>query len=154
MTLQEAIVQEARKYLNVVEQPPGTNSNWGGPIIDWLAFVGITSPASYCAAFASSMVHDAAAGLGVEISFRKSAGALHLMELNEHLKVSDPQPGDIVIFDHGHGLGHVAIVTDIDSPATIAGNTSPDGTSRQGTGVFEHSYDPSNPEIAGYLRIA
>jgi hypothetical protein len=50
MTLAEAIVAEARKYTNMVEQPPGSNSNWGGPIVSWLAFVGIDQPASYCAA--------------------------------------------------------------------------------------------------------
>jgi len=152
MTLQDQIIIEARKFLNVVEQPPGSNSNWGGPIVDWLAFVGIDYPASYCAAFASSMVHNARVALGVSVSFNKSASALHLLSLNADLKTTDPQPGDLVIFDHGGGLGHVAIVTGPNT--TIAGNTSPDGTSRNGTGVFEHSYDPQNPEIAGYIRVS
>jgi cell wall-associated NlpC family hydrolase len=62
-----------------------------------------------------------------------------------------PRPGDLVIFDHGHGLWHVAIVTG--SGTSIAGNTSPNGKSRNGTGVFEHSYDPADPKIEGYVRI-
>lgn len=152
MTLAEAIVAEARKYKGVVEQPPGSNSNSGPEIDQWLAFVHQPPGASYCAAFACSMVHDVRVGLWMDsLQFKKSASALHLLELNENLKTDDPQPGDLIIFDHGHGLGHVAIKT---GPNTsIAGNTSPDGRSRQGTGVFEHEYDPADPRIAGYIRV-
>jgi hypothetical protein len=53
------------------------------------------------------------------------------------------------LLDHGHGLDHVAIV--IRQGISIAGNTSPDGKSRNGSGVFEHEYDVSDPKIAGYI---
>lgn len=153
MTLAEAIVVEARNYRGVVEQPPGANSNSGPEIDQWLAFVHQPPGSSYCAAFVSSMVHDARVGLGMDaLRFKKSASALHLLELNADLKTDDPQPGDLIIFDHGHGLGHVAIKTG--STTSIAGNTSPDGRSRNGTGVFEHDYDPADPKIAGYIRVA
>lgn len=152
MTLAEQIVACARRYQGTVEQPPGSNSNSGPEINQWLAFVHQPPGASYCAAFACSMVRDARVALGIEsIAFKKSASALHLLELNANLITTDPQPGDLVIFDHGHGLGHVALVT---GPGTsIAGNTSPDGKSRNGTGVFEHSYDPADPKIAGYISV-
>jgi hypothetical protein len=86
------------------------------------------------------------------LTFRTSGSAVRLLKLNPTLITTDPQPGDLVVFDHGNNKGHVAIVT---SPTTtVAGNTSPDGTSREGYGVFEHAYDPSDPKIAGYIRVA
>jgi hypothetical protein len=48
-----------RKCQGTVEQPPGSNSNNGPEIDQWLASVHQPAGASYCAAFASSMVHDA-----------------------------------------------------------------------------------------------
>ncbi len=149
--LAEAIVATARKYQGVVEQPPGSNSNSGPEIDQWLAFVHQPPGSSYCAAFACSVVHAARTDLAMgALQCKKSASALHLLELNADLKTDDPQPGDLIVFDHGRGLGHVAIKT---GPSTsIAGNTSPDGKSRNGTGVFE--YDPSDPKIAGHIRVA
>jgi hypothetical protein len=153
MTLAEQIVACARRYQGTIEQPPGSNSNSGPEIDQWLAFVHQPPGASYCAAFACSMVHDARFALGIEsITFKKSASALHLLELNAALITTDPHPGDLVIFDQGHGLGHVAIVTG--QGTSIAGNTSPDGKSRNGTGVFEHAYDVNDPKIAGCIRVA
>lgn len=151
MTLQEQIVAQARKYQGLLESPPGSNS---GPEIDqWLAFVHQPPGQSYCAAFACSMVHDARVALGLAaLTFRKSASALHLLEINADLITTDPQPGDLVVFDHSHGLGHVAIVTG--QGTSIAGNTSADGKSRNGSGVFEHAYDVNDPQIAGYIRPA
>lgn len=58
------------------------------------------------------MVHDARVGIGLDtLQFKKSASALRLLELNADLKTDDPQPGDLIVFDHGQGLGHVAIKT-------------------------------------------
>lgn len=153
MTLAEAIVATARKYEGVVEQPPGSNSNTGPYINDWLAFVNQPPGQSYCAAFACSVVHEARTDLAMgPLQFKKSASALKLLEINKDLLTTDPQPGDLVIFRHERGLGHVGIVT---APGVyISGNTSPDGKSRNGTGVFEHAYDVNDPRIAGYLRIS
>ena len=111
MTLAERIVGCARRYQGVVEQPPGTNSNSGPEIDQWLAFVHQPPGQSYCAAYVCFVIHDARVALGMDsLQFRKSASALHLLELNANLKTDDPQPGDLVIFDHGHGLGHVATI--------------------------------------------
>lgn len=153
MTLGDQIIVEARKYLGTVEQPPGSNSNSGPDIDQWLAYVHQPPGQSYCSAYACSMVHNARLALGLDnLQFKISASALHLLDINAALKTDSPEPGDLVVFDHGKGLGHVAIIT---GPGTsIAGNTSPDGKSRQGTGVYEHSYEPADPKIAGYLRVA
>ncbi len=153
MTLAEAIVATARKYRGVVEQPPGSNSNSGPEIDQWLAFVHCSPGESYCAAFACSVVHEARTDIAMgPLQFKKSASALHLLELNADLKTDDAQPGDLIVFDHGQGRGHVAIKT---GPNTsIAGNTSPDGKSRNGTGVFEHEYDPGDPKIVGHIRVS
>lgn len=151
MSLPEQIVATARSYLNVEEDPIGSNS---GPLINhWQEFVGAHSGDPWCAAFACSVVHEARTleRLG-PLKFRRSASALRLLELNRDLVTTDPQPGDLIIWNHGDGKGHVSIKTaDTDH---IAGNTSPDGKARNGYGVFEHGYDPADPRIAGYIRVA
>lgn len=63
--------------------------------------------------------------------------------------VTDPQPGDLAFSMLGeHDAHHVAIVT-IASPLTaIAGNTSPDGTSSNGDGWYEHAILPTHKLFA------
>lgn len=60
------------------------------------------------------------------------------------------QPGDIAISidpvtHKGH---HIALVTSIEPLQAIAGNTSEDGTSSNGTGVFEHTITTTNKVFA------
>jgi hypothetical protein len=149
--LAQQIVKTARSYQHVVEDPLGSNS---GPLIDhWQAFVGAHPGDPWCAGFACSVVHEARLleRMG-PLEFKRSSGALRLLAINSALVTTDPQPGDLIIWNHGNGKGHVSIKT---GDAThIAGNTSPDGKSRQGTGVYEHEYDPQDPKIAGYIRVA
>lgn len=151
MALADRIVAIARTYLGVEEDPIGSNS---GPLIDtWLAFVGAHPGDAWCAAFACDVVHEArvAEGMG-PLTFKRSGGALRLLIINDALRTTNPLPGDLIIWDHGNGKGHVSIKT---GDAThIAGNTSPDGKSRVGYGVFEHPYDPDDQKIAGYIRVA
>lgn len=150
MSLAEQIVKTARTYINVVEDPLGSNS---GPLIDdWLAFVGGIPGDPWCAAFSCVVVHEARMLEKMPpLEFRRSSGALLLLIINDALKTDDPQPGDLIIWDHGGGRGHVSIKTG--DVSHIAGNTSPDGKSRNGTGVYEHGYDPADPQIAGYIRV-
>lgn len=151
MTLAEQIVASARAYEGVEEEPIGSNS---GPLIDhWLAFVGAKPGDAWCSAFACAVVHESRVLLGMHpLTFRVSAGALSLLSKNQTLVTTDPQSGDLIVWDHGQGKGHVSIKTGPDTH--IAGNTSPDGKSRQGYGVFEHAYDPTDSKIAGYIRVA
>lgn len=144
------LIATARKYLGVKETGPNS-----GPHIDeWLAALGLTTGFSWCAAFVCGVVMEVDPGTPLN----RSASCLHLLALNGGLKITDPESGDIIIHDHGHGLGHAGIVTStvrlngtLTGLASIAGNTSPDGLSRNGDGVYEHAVSLNN--VAGYLRV-
>lgn len=63
--------------------------------------------------------------------------------------VDDPQPGDVAFSMLGqHDAHHVAIVTATDPLTAIAGNTSRDGTSSHGDGVYEHTISPKHKLFA------
>lgn len=147
----EALIRTARSYLGQRESRPNSS-----PLIDhWLAGVGEPPGEPWCAAFACACIAET----DPTCSFLKSASALKLLSRNPHLKVVDPFPGDLVIWDHGHGKGHVGIITDVNLPlwtfSAVAGNTSDiDAKSREGVMVAEHSgFAMSDPTIAGFLRV-
>ena len=67
-----------------------------------------------------------------------------------------PRADDLFFFVREDGTPHhVGIVTDVDSPGLsfigIAGNTSDDGTSSNGTGVFEHAITLTNGVV--FVRL-
>ncbi len=67
--------------------------------------------------------------------------------------VTEPQPGDSYIFVNAAGQGHhIGVLTGTDPLTGIAGNTSADGTSVDGTGVFEHAL-LVDPALIRYVRI-
>src|SRR6185503_15540838 len=124
VTIAEQIVVSARSYEGVEEDPRGSNC---GPLIDhWNAFAGAAKGSPWCAAFACAMVHEARVLQRLPpLQFLVSASALGLLKRNAALIVDEPQPGDLIIWDHGNGHGHASIKT---GPTDhIAGNTSPDG---------------------------
>jgi len=51
---------------------------------------------------------------------------------------SKPRPGDLALFTHGGVAGHVGLVESVDGRTivTMEGNTSPNGTTNNGYGVF------------------
>lgn len=67
--------------------------------------------------------------------------------------VNDPQPGDLYVFLTPAGLAHhIGVVTVTDPLTGIAGNTSKDGTSTDGDGVYEHVL--SEPRIyVKFIRV-
>jgi len=158
--LSDLTIVNARRYATG-ESLETDGPNDGPEIRDWLAAVGIHHPAAWCAAFACAMIREAAATLQQTMTMRYSAGALRLLDLNPHLKLADPEPGAVVIWDHGHGLGHVGIITEVTpgvghpiSLRAISGNTNADG-SRDADRVWERDFQfPQVHPIAGYLRIA
>jgi hypothetical protein len=131
--------------------------NDGPEIREWLLRRGIHQPAPWCAAFACAMVQDAYHALGIVPELHYSAGALRLLALNEALRTWEPDAGDLVVWDHGGGLGHVGIVTDVSllpvSFDAISGNTSADGHSRNGDRVAERVVLLPVAQLAGYLRV-
>lgn len=150
----EALIARARQDLHVRETSP----NQGPVINDMLAGVHCAPGCSWCAAAVCWWI--AHAGLDPSITFHPSASALSLLERNPHLVITDPQPGDVVVWCHDPAkhLGHVGIVTAttrvngvLTSITVIAGNTSADGRSPNGDRVAEH--ECSLERVAGYLRV-
>lgn len=150
MTLQQKALEIAISQIGKEEVPRG--SNWGEPVKSYLASVGINFPASWCMAFMYWCFQQAAKSLGIVIPLLKTGGVLNAWEHAPAMfKVTDPQPGDIFIQDHGHGLGHTGIVERIegDTVHTIEGNTNDTG-SREGYEVCRRVRSKSS--IIGYLR--
>lgn len=153
MKITEKAVLVAKTQLGKAEEPKG--SNWGKPVQDYLASVGIKFPASWCAAFIYWCFNEAAKELKVTNPLIKTGGVLaHWNQANVKYKVvGDPQAGDIFIMDFGKGLGHTGIVTSVEKNTihTIEGNSNDEG-SREGFEVCERTRLKSS--IKGYLRYA
>ncbi len=154
-----ALVAVARRFEYVRETSP--NSDGGGFVDQCQAALGLSPGHSWCACAVCSWVHTACTEQNATVAFHRSARALGIWELNQAFKVDgDPQPGDLVIWDHGGGLGHIAVVTAVASMngavaglSCIAGNTSADGLSRNGDRVAEHEVPYPDAKIVGYLRL-
>lgn len=145
----EALIRTARSYLGHRETKPNSS-----PLIDhWLSGVAQPPGEPWCAAFVCACIYETEPRIG----FLRSASALRLIARNPDKVISDPELGALVVWDHGHGKGHVAIITGVGLPngmfSAIAGNTSFDGKSREGVMVAEHVFDPKDAQIAGYLRV-
>jgi CHAP domain-containing protein len=150
MTLQQKALEIAITQIGKEESPRG--SNWGEPVKSYLASVGITFPASWCMSFVYWCFIKAAKELGIKTPLLKTGGVLKAWQkAPADVKVNDPQPGDIFIQDHGHGLGHTGIVEKVDADLvhTIEGNTNDTG-SREGYEVCRRVRKKSG--IIGYLR--
>jgi uncharacterized protein (TIGR02594 family) len=133
-----AAIAYARKHLGVKEDPGRPNR---GRLIDkWNTATGIplNSQAFWCGAFVNACL--TASGLppdrtlawcpGIEARAKAGTGGW-----SWHSK---PRPGDLALFTHGGVAGHVGIVERVEgkSIVTIEGNTSPNGTTNNGYGVF------------------
>ena len=150
MTLQQKAIEVAIAQIGKEEIPRG--SNWGEPVKSYLASVGITFPASWCMSFVYWCFREAAKAMGVKTPLLKTGGVLNAWnKAPAAVKVTDPQPGDIFIQDHGHGLGHTGIVEFVegDNVHTIEGNTNDTG-SREGYEVCRRVRKKSS--VVGYLR--
>lgn len=150
MTLQQQALKVAVTQLGKEEVPRG--SNWGEPVKIYLASVGINFQASWCMAFMYWCFLQAAKELGIKTPLLKTGGVLKAWQkAPAAVKVTSPQPGDIFIQDHGHGLGHTGIVERVEGDIvhTIEGNTNDTG-SREGYEVCRRTRKQSS--IIGYLR--
>lgn len=153
MTLRQKALEIVKSQLGQKENPVG--SNWGHPVQDYLASVGIHFPAAWCFALMYWSFERAADELHVSNPVPRTAGVLNAWRLAAKFRVIGiPQPGDVFIMDLGHGLGHAGIVEDIDTDGihvhTIDGNTNNDG-SREGFEV-ERKVRPK-VKMLGYLRF-
>lgn len=139
------VVTVAQSQIGNSEQPHGSNR---GPEVDlYLASVGINFAAAWCAAFVY-WCHQQAGISGVP----KTGGVLDMWNKAADNRVTQPQPGDVVIFDYGGGKGHTGIVEAVsgDTLTTIEGNTNDDG-SREGYEVARRTRSASKAK--GFLRF-
>lgn len=133
MPAAEDLLNVARKYLGVTENPPGSNQN---PFSQ-----GLGRPAEpWCADFVVSVCREAGVGLPNDSAYTptmangfKSAGSWG----------GDPQPGDIVFYDFPDattGIQHVGIVEQVIPGWIVAieGNTTAGeaGVQDNGGGVY------------------
>ncbi len=155
MELKELALENAITQIGQQENPKG--SNWGHPVQDYLASVGIGFPASWCMAFLYWCFDHAANSLGQENPLFKTGGVLaqwnNRKENRLALDYHDLEPGDIFIMDYGRGLGHTGIIETIDGENlhTIEGNTNDTG-SREGIEVCRKIRLRSKIN-KGYLRF-
>jgi uncharacterized protein (TIGR02594 family) len=145
-TLKEKALKIAISQLGQHENPLG--SNWGTPVKEYLASVGINFPAAWCAAFVYWCFKQA----NTNVPLVKTAGVLnHWNTADKKYRVTDPQPGDIFIMDYGKGLGHTGFVEKVDATFiyTVEGNSNDSG-SREGIEVTRKQRPRT--KIKGYLR--
>lgn len=153
----DAALKAAQSQVGKLEDPLG--SNWGHPVQDYLASVGIMEPASYCMAGIYWCFDQACKQLGISNPLTKTGAVLHAWEVafpaHKSINIAGftPQLGDIFIMDFGMGNGHAGIVETVNpdsSLITIEFNTDLTG-SREGIGVFRRTRHVRSP-IVGFLR--
>lgn len=103
-----------------------------------------TDGQSWCASFVSFILDVAYKG----DSPLKRSGSTQVMladAKNKHFVTKDPFVDCLFFYVNAVGVPHhIGIVTGINPLIGIAGNTSEDGKSSNGTGVFEHVISESN----------
>lgn len=128
----------ADRDLPVVETAP----NWGPRIKQYLANVGISAPAHWCAAALSTWIMEAEQATGWKGPIVPSPGAKHIMQQFrragrwlQRAKVlpSEVRPGMVAVWDRGTPAapwrGHVGMVAGVNGGAfsSIEGNATPAG---------------------------
>lgn len=107
---------------------------------------------SWCAEFAT-MVLDIVYRGESPIPRLQACQDIYSLALEKGWLVDDPQAGDLFLYvndaDHAH---HVGIVTVSDPLTGLAGNTSSDGQSSNGDGVYEHALSATPPHIK-FVRL-
>lgn len=148
---------EARKWLGTKETPPGSNIT---PFSDWFGI----GPGRWCAMFVSYCLKVGAnyelCGGSKGISVVKGKGCAYCPTIrswleNEGLwlgRISDPLPGDIVLYDlnrdPNHGADHIGFVDNVKSGGKfedISGNFSDK--------VMNETYKLNDSRVLGFGRI-
>lgn len=145
----DSIVAVARRF-SFVRETDGPNRGLWVRFILW--FTGNVEGESWCMAFISLVLFIAYRGKPPLIRTAGCDEALRDARKKGYI-VAEPRPGDLVFSVTNGDAHHVAICTAPPTPAAvpvIAGNTSEDGKSSNGTGVFEH---PVSREGKVYVRL-
>lgn len=123
-------------HLNFIRETGGPNRG------HWVGYIqrqaGGSDGDSWCAEFICLVLQVAYSG----VSPLPTTGSCQRMLDAASAKgwvVTTPQVDDLFFYVNDVGRAHhVGIVTGVDPLTGIAGNTSPDGLSDNGTGVFDH----------------
>lgn len=138
MTKRELLVQQARNFLYVREVGGANKGLWVGI---FQRFVGIEPGQSWCAAFVCFVLAIIVGGKGnLPIPCTGVCEEIHAYAKarNMIIPAAEALPGDLYLFvddtGHAHHVGFYAALAQ-----GIAGNTSADGLSSNGDGVYEHA---------------
>lgn len=146
------VIQVAGKEAaNVVREVP-TNSNRGPQVELYQRRAGSRPGLAWCCSFVYWCYDEAARAIARANPMVKTAGCLDHWQravaagatrIGHARAVADPSllaPGMIFVMDHGGGLGHTGIITQVSGGflATIEGNTDA-SQSREGGGVYRLS---------------
>ena len=155
----DAVLAEARRYVGVTEQPPG--SNRGTEVDYWVKETQLNPAGGYpwCAAFVGAVGRQAI-GLLWRVPHTASVQQIAKWADAQGVLFAAPQRGDLMLLWEPHlqpaRFGHVGFVDKVDGAqlTTIEGNTN-SGGSREGYGVFERTrdYDSSMRFVRWVLRI-
>jgi hypothetical protein len=152
-TFKHPFLVVAETKLGAEEAPRG--SNWGPEVKIFLASVGITFPASWCAAFVYWTVEQVFKARKIPNPLTKTGGVLALWNSTpKAMKFSKPQSGDIFIMDFGSGHGHTGFVDTVtgDRFTTIEGNSNDEG-SREGYEVCRKPNGRPISSCKGFIRV-
>lgn len=137
-----AVLNEAKKYLGVVEVPK--LSNRGITIDYWLTECKVPVGNPWCAAFVTSIMRQA---LGYGLPMYLTASVQRIVDWAKSLAAvgvwqDKPERGDlfVIYFNSLRRFGHVGFVTnviDANTFETVEGNSNSDG-SRDGYGVVSN----------------
>jgi len=139
------LVEEARRW-RFVRETLGPNR---GVFVEAFQRIGDGKPGdSWCADALSTWLWICYQG-PAPLPRTGSCAAMYEVAKQQGYITTNPQPGDVFFRvnrdeDHAHHVGVVCAVRENDFDG-IAGNTSDDGISSDGTGVFEHAiqFSPS-----------
>ena len=107
---------------------------------------------SWCMEFATMCLDIAYQG-AAPIPRQGSCEAVRQLAISKGWIADSPSVGDLVLSINDQGLAHhVGIVTDTSPLTSIAGNTSADGVSSNGDGVYEHAISPASKVYVHYPR--
>lgn len=152
--MQAASLSTVARHLNFIIETEGPNQGF------WVEFlqrrVGGKAGDSWCADFVSLVMNIAYKG---QTPLPETGASYDMLRLAHKAGwvVAVPQIDDLFFLIHPDGTAHhVGIVTDAANVAhgqiaAIAGNTSPDGKSSDGTGVFEHGLALSSSVV--FVRL-
>lgn len=129
------LVMLARLFRFVRETQGANRGVWVGL---FQRYTGNLAGESWCCSFVSFLLSIAYQGASPLLKTASCATMLTEARIKGY-EVATPLPGDLFFYLNATGHAHhVGIVTSASPLTGIAGNTSPDGLSDNGTGVYEH----------------